>query len=159
MLESLHEVPALLRNRHLDVLASNELARRVSAAFQPGVNMARFIFLNPEVAASTGDWDHVCRQSANCLRTSLETHLEDAGFRALVGELAARSDDFSRAWAQEPGDRVDTGNFDVEHPVVGSLSMAYQQLQGLHGPGDPVLVVLRARDRASRDALRRLRAM
>jgi hypothetical protein len=159
VLESLHEVPALIRTRHLDVLASNELAQRLSAGFQPGVNMARFTFFNPEVATSTDNWGKIARMSAGCLRTSLHTHHEDADFRMLIGELAAFSDDFSQAWARQESDDTGGGYFSLEHAIVGHLSMAYQQLQGLHDPDGTALVIYRPVGETSRRKLHQLRQM
>jgi hypothetical protein len=156
LVSSLVEVPAVARNRYLDVLAANPLARRLSAAFEPGGNLARFTFFNPIVPGSTGDWAQVARQVASSLRDSLQANLEDAGFRSLVGELATRSEAFNRAWAAEPPGRGGAGQIDLEHPFVGHLALAYQDLL-VHGvePG-VVLTVWRARDAASGRRLREL---
>nr|WP_240896668.1 hypothetical protein [Kineococcus vitellinus] len=164
VVDSLHELPAVLRTRHLDVLASNALARRLSAAFQPGVNLARFAFLNPVVPTFTGDWDQVARVVASSLRTSLQTHLEDPGFRSLVGELAARSDDFGRAWAQSSLPPPGAGVVDWDHPVVGRMRLAFQDLR----TGDAadreeaegaVLTLWRPVDEGSAASLHRLRTL
>lgn len=157
VVDSLHEVPVVLRSRHLDVLASNDLARRLSAAFEPGVNMARFAFLDPGVPTGTDDPSEVAHLVVASLRSSLESQLEDAGFRALVGELAARSDDFSRAWAERRPAPPGSGSLTVRHPLVRGMRLAYQELQT--GPEDEgaVLILWRAVDALSRDRLQQLR--
>nr|WP_281372941.1 hypothetical protein [Kineococcus aurantiacus] len=157
MVDCLHEVPAVLRSRHLDVLASNQLARRLTAAFEPGVNVARFAFLNPIVPDLTPDWVTFTRLVAETLRASLERHREDARFRALVGELAARSDDFNRAWAGPRPEPPGTGQFGWEHPVVGRLALAYQELRARGGEDGEVLVLWRPVDGVSAERLERLR--
>ncbi len=159
VVDSLQEVPAVLRNRHLDVLASNELARRLSAAFEPGVNLARYTFLNPVVPTLTTDWSRVAHLVAASLRTSLETNLEDSGFRALVGELAAQSQDFNRAWAGPRPERPGSGGLGWEHPVVGQMAMAYQELQACGETDGSVLVLWRAVDAVSAARLERLRTV
>ena len=156
---SIQEVPAVLRTRHLDVLASNPLARRLSAGFEPGVNLARFTFLNPVVPTFTGDWDQVTRVVASSLRTSLETHLEDAGFRSLVGELAARSDDFGRAWAQSSLPPPGAGLVDWDHPVAGRMRLAFQDLQACGEAEGAVLTLWRPVDDDSAERLHRLRTL
>jgi hypothetical protein len=157
VVDSLQEVPAVLRSRHLDVLASNQLARRLSAAFQPGVNLARFTFLNPIVPTFTTDWKQLTHLVADSLRTSLETNLEDTGFRTLVGELAAKSDDFSRAWAGPRPEQPGAGRIQWDHPVVGQMSLAYQELQACGEEEGAVLVLWRATDASSAERLDRLR--
>ena len=153
---AMHEVPALVRDRHLDVLAANPLARRLSAAFEPGVNIARFTFLNPIVRLSIPGWTELTRVVAASLRTSLEENLEDAGFRTLVGELAARSDAFNRAWAAEPPDRRGSGDVGFDHPVVGPLALTYQELLVVGAAPGLVLTVWCPADDATADRLRQL---
>lgn len=148
--------PAVVRDRHLDVLASTEPARRLSAAFEPGVNIARFTFLNPIVSDSTGNWGEVAAQVAGALRRSLEEHLEDAGFRTLVGELAARSEAFNRAWEVAPARPAGSGGFDLDHPVVGRLRLTYQEFAVLGPEPGLVLAVWYPADAESADRLARL---
>ncbi|MBB2901747.1 hypothetical protein FHR75_002562 [Kineococcus radiotolerans] len=159
VVESLQEVPAVLRTRHLDVLASNRLARRLSAAFEPGVNLGRYTFLNPVVPTFTDDWGRVSGVVASSLRTSLETHLEDPGFRSLVGELSARSDDFSRAWARPSLPDPSAGRLDWDHPVVGRMRLAFQDLSPGYERDGVVLTLWRPVGAESARRLDRLRTM
>ena len=158
-MDSLLDVPAVLRTRHMDVLASNPLARRLSAAFLPGVNLARFSFLNPIVPTFVEDWDELTKVLASSLRTSLETYLEDRDFRRLVGELAARSDDFNRAWAQSSLPDASSGEIDWHHPVVGRMQLAFQDLMPGHEWDSLVLTLWRPVNEESAHRLDRLRTM
>ena len=56
LLASWRGVPALVRDEHLTVVASNPLARAVSAAFNEGVNIAKYTFLNEWSEEATTDW-------------------------------------------------------------------------------------------------------
>ncbi|WP_432512499.1 MmyB family transcriptional regulator [Kineococcus sp. SYSU DK001] len=151
-------VPAVVRDRYLDVRASNEVARRLSGAFEPGVNIARFTFLNPIVRLSTTVWEDVAAMVAGSLRRSLEEHLEDGGFRALVGELAARSDAFTRVWAADPAAGAGTGAFDLDHPVVGPLHLRFQDLAVVGAEAGTVMTLWYPTDPASARRLERLAA-
>ena len=128
LLASWRGVPALVRDAHLDVVASNPLARAVSAAFTPGVNLVKFTFLNQWTEDATTEWSEVSGQIVAILRAEIDARREDGAFRDLVGELAVSSEQFASLWAAED-DRVRAiGTITIEHPVVGPLQLTYQTL-------------------------------
>lgn len=149
--------PAIAFDRHLDVVAANPIAGAVSASLTVGTNLARFTFLNPHVEDSVEGWESEAQRTAATLRDSLDRHDEDARFRALLGELMARSSGFADAWAAGVGSAPTRGTTIVENPLVGRLVLHWEQLAR---PDDPehVLVVWTPADpdTAGRlDALRR----
>ena len=124
--ESVEGAPALVRDRHLTVLASNALARALSPAFAEGVNLARFAFVDSADHAGAKGWDAATTQIAAMLRESLDTHREDEPFRRIVGELSATSATFTEAWADEiPPAQQGVVTF-LETPV-GELALAYRE--------------------------------
>ncbi|PRY14653.1 hypothetical protein [Kineococcus rhizosphaerae] len=153
---ALHEVPAVVHDAYLDVLASNDLARRLTAAFEPGTNIARFTFLNPVVPRSTTTWDQVARTIAGALRAASPARLDDPAFRALVGELAAHSDDFNRAWAAAES-QPPTAGFQMDHPVVGPLHLTWVELVVPDSRSGRVLTVWRPDDATTAQRLHALR--
>ena len=128
LLASWRGVPALVRDEHLTVLASNPLARAVSAGFGPGVNIARYTFLNEWSEEATDDWSDVSAQVAAILRSEVETWPVDDAIRDLVGELAVSSERFSALWAARDARARAIGTITFEHPVVGKLQLTYQTL-------------------------------
>jgi len=147
-------VPALLRDRHLTVVASNALARALSPGYAEGVNIARFTFLDSAAFSDDPCWPEVSGQVGAMLRDSLEQHEEDARFRDIVGELSAKSHQFSAVWAQGARPSA-TGTANYFHSAVGSFTLGYRQLW-VAEDHDDVLMVWRPVDAASRAALERL---
>ncbi|MBF4613426.1 hypothetical protein [Curtobacterium sp. VKM Ac-1376] len=121
-------LPAVVTDRHLTVVSSNPLARALSGAFEPSVNMARYTFLDPVVDDDAPGWSDAAGQIAAMLRDSLDQHEEDAGFRALVGELSSQSIDFARAWAHDARRPARTGTVRFAPVSVGPLTMVFQEL-------------------------------
>jgi hypothetical protein len=99
VLEFLADTPALIFDRHLDVVASNRIAVALAPGFSVGANLARFTFLNDAVDTEVDDGPIKRAQVAAILRDSLGRHVEDGDFLDLVGELALGSENFSRSWA------------------------------------------------------------
>jgi hypothetical protein len=91
--------PAVVRDRHFDIVAANEAATRLSSALRPAGNLLRRVFLADQYGDSCELDDRVGETAIALLRDSLEQHEEDARFAALVGELSARSIRFSELWA------------------------------------------------------------
>ena len=143
LLQSWRSVPAIARDRYLNVVAANRAAVGLCPALEPGHNLARSAFLGglPE----DDDWRRLTSSIAGLLRDSLEEHEEDAGFIELVGELATRSTTFGRLWS-EPGRDVDhVGVVVLSSKFVGELRMRYQELR-MPLDDDITIVVLQAAD-------------
>ena len=147
-------VPALIRDRHLTVVAANPLARALSRCFLPGVNLARFAFLVAIEFERDGSHEHLRSEVAAMLRDSLDQHEEDAPFRELVGELSARSPAFARAWATEVRPRR-SGSATFEDTPVGSIALAFREVW-IDRTHDDVLMLWRGEDASSAERLREL---
>jgi hypothetical protein len=140
-------VPALIRDRHLTVVAANPLARALSPSFEPGVNLARFTFIDAAPFERDGLHEEFRTQVAAMLRDSLDQHEEDAPFRDLVGELSARSLPFAEAWATEVRPRR-SGSATFEHTAVGSITLGYREMW-IDSTYDDVLMLWRCEDAES----------
>ena len=146
--------PAFLRDRYLTVVASNELARRLSPSFEVGVNLARFTFLVAADEQCNPGWADVAEAIVAELRDSVDQHEQDAVFGDIVGELSAKSRTFSEAWAAETPAKV-AGVTSFDNEVAGPMTLAYQQLR-VPENYDDVLVVWRPADEQSQLAMSRL---
>lgn len=153
-------VPAAVYDRHLTVHVANDLLHAVHPSFRPGTNLARAAFLQPDgaplfrAAPAPADATPIGSRLAAELRRSLDEHDEDRGFVELVGELAARSADFARLWA-EPGDVGPSGVVGFDNPLVGHLVLAYHRF-AVPGPDGDILLVWRGADERSAERLARL---
>ena len=153
-------VPAAVYDRHLTVQVANDLLHAVHPSFRPGTNLARAAFLQPDGAPlfraspDPADATSIGSRLAAELRRSLDEQDEDQGFVELVGELAARSADFARLWA-EPGEAGPNGVVRFDNPVVGHLVLAYHRF-AVPGPDGDTLLLWRGADERSAQGLQRL---
>lgn len=155
LLDSWRAVPAFLCDRHFTVMASNAAARAVSPAFVEGTNLARFTFLEPDVDRGHAMWPEASSQVAALLRESLDEHEADSSFHTIVGELSARSRDFSVAWADDARAAKTRGVIPFDETPVGRIVLGYQLLT-VPGQDRDVLFVWHPVDDRSRHRLRTL---
>lgn len=139
-------------DRHLDVTEGSEAAAALSAAFTPGNNLARSMFLNPESRMALEDWEDSAEQVADMLRRRLRRHGRDARFDTLVGELGAHSAQFVASWANDVVPRH-RGVAVFFHPITGPQRFEYVLEDEVDG-----LTVMRwvPADAAARSAMREL---
>jgi transcriptional regulator with XRE-family HTH domain len=146
ILDGMTEVPALVNNGRLDVLAANSLARALFApmfadplgpANRPA-NHAQFNFLNPRARDFWLDWEATADDSVAILRAEAGRDPYDKALTDLVGELCTRSDEFRVRWAAHDVRLHRTGLKHIHHPVVGDLHLTYDVMEL---PADPGLAL------------------
>lgn len=122
--------PALIFGRRTDVLAWNRGAAALLTDFgalpTEHRNLARLVFLDDSFRALMADWEQVARETVGVLRMSAGRHPTDPGLAALVGELTLASDDFARWWSSRDVSRKKHGVKQLDHPVVGALSVQFE---------------------------------
>jgi transcriptional regulator with XRE-family HTH domain len=147
LLEQLHEHPAFVLGRRMDVLAWNPMAAALLGDFSTldtkMRNMARLVFLDQSTIALYPEWDRVARETVAYLRRDSARDLDDPALAELVGELSLKSDSFRRWWnSREVKDKA-SGTKRFAHPSVGDLELHYETLH----PGaasDQALVIYTA---------------
>ena len=141
------EVPVIVNNARLDLVASNPLGRALFApvcaspgnpASQP-VNHARFTFLDPRARDFWFDWERAADDSVAQLRTEAGRDPYDQALTGLVGELSTRSEAFRIRWAAHNVRLHRTGLKHIHHPVVGDLHLNFEVMEL---PADPGLSLL-----------------
>jgi hypothetical protein len=154
LIGSLRSSPALIYDKHLTVVAANELARAIGPGFAVGSNLALHTFrASQRDENDLPDWDTKHDQIAAILRGSLRDHSEDGEFLDIVGELAATSPEFASSWASDPA-MMPTGTFTFVHGTLGKFDLTYHRLS-LGNDGD-TLVVWRPGDAAGASVLQKL---
>ena len=160
MLRGMTEVPAIVQNGRLDVLATNPLAQALYAPVfaDPArpANLARFTFLNPHARTLWGDWAGVADDTVAMLRTEAGRDPLDKELTDLVGELSTRSNEFRIRWAAHDVRLHRTGLKHIQHPVVGDLHLAYEVMELSADPGLALVVYSAAEGSPDDDALRLL---
>lgn len=156
LLDAWTMTPALVLGRGLDVLASNPLARALSPISEPGTNLVRAVFLDPEVRERYDDLETLLSSTVAHLRASAADDLSDARLDDLVAELSLESEEFRRLWARHDVRIALTGDTGYRHPVVGAMRLRYQTLAVGGSDGQTIFVVHAAPGSRDAAALARL---
>ena len=160
ILDLMTEVPAMVNNGRLDVLAANPLAQALFAPVfaDPArpVNHARFNFLNPRARDFWLDWGRAADDSVAMLRTEAGRDPYDKALTDLVGELCTRSDDFRVRWAAHDVRLHRTGLKHIHHPVVGDVHLSYEVMELPADPGLALIVFSAEAGSPNDDALKLL---
>ena len=138
-LEAIKDGVAFVRDPHQNLLATNSLGQ---AFYSPVIgdggrlpNLARFQFLDPASRDFYPDWDLFAEMCVGIMRTDAGRDPHDRGLQDLVGELSTRSETFRRLWADHNVRSHGTGTKRFRHPVVGELTLAYEELAITAEPG------------------------
>jgi len=132
-LEAIKDGVAFVRDPHQNILATNSLGR---AFYSPVIgDLARFQFLDPASRDFYPDWELFAEMCVGIMRTDAGRQPHDRGLQDLVGELSTRSETFRRLWADHNVRSHGTGTKRFHHPVVGELTLAYEELAITAEPG------------------------
>ncbi|MFE1443245.1 helix-turn-helix domain-containing protein [Streptomyces sp. NPDC058739] len=160
LLDALGDVPAIVIGRRSDVLAWNRLGHALFAGhLDPGApdvpaqrpNMARLVFLDTHTRDLYADWPGKARAVVGNLRLVAGQYPQDAALHVLLGELSAKSEDFASMWADHRVKACAVAEYEMLHPLVGSLTVTQQTLN--QGPGNSVVVATTAAGSPSRAAV------
>ncbi len=135
---------AFVRDQRQDVLATNALGR---AFYSPVIgdggrtpNLARFQFLDPAAREFYPDWEKFAEMCVAIMRAEAGRDPHDKGLQDLVGELSTRSEVFRRLWGAHDVRTHGSGTKRFHHPVVGELTLAYEELAITAEPGQVLMV-------------------
>jgi transcriptional regulator with XRE-family HTH domain len=141
MLDQLDKLPAFVLGPTMDVLAHNKLADALyDLTGADSRNMARHTFLDPKAKDFYVKWPEVARDTVAVLRLLATRHPDNTCLAGLVGELAVRSQEFRELWAHHDVKEKSFGVKELNHPLVGRLTMGYESLP-LPGEQDMLLVM------------------
>jgi transcriptional regulator with XRE-family HTH domain len=133
ILDSMSTTPAYVRNRRLDILATNQLGQAllapILAAPRRPPNVARFMFLDPAATDYYRDWERMAAGTVAILRAEAGRDPYDKALIELVGELSSPSALFRTRWATHNVLQHRTGVKTLRHPVVGELTLGYEALE------------------------------
>jgi transcriptional regulator with XRE-family HTH domain len=143
-LSSITDAIAFVRDPRQNLVATNDLAR---AFYSPVIgdggrtpNLARFQFLDPAARDFYPDWDLFAEMCVAIMRAEAGRDPHDKGLQDLVGELSTRSETFRRLWAAHDVRIHGAGTKRFRHPLVGELTLAYEELAITAEPGNVLLV-------------------
>lgn len=143
-LAAMTDAVAFVRDANQNLLATNELGR---AFYSPVIgdggrtpNLARFQFLDPASRDFYPDWDLFASMCVGIMRAEAGRDPHDKGMQDLVGELSTRSEVFRALWAAHDVRIHGTGTKRFRHPVVGELTLAYEELAITAEPGNVLMI-------------------
>jgi transcriptional regulator with XRE-family HTH domain len=143
-LESIRDAVAFVRDPHQNLLATNALGR---AFYSPVIgdggrlpNLARFQFLDPASRDFYPDWELFAQMCVGIMRAEAGRDPHDSGLQNLVGELSTQSEVFRRLWSAHDVRTHGAGTKRFNHPDVGELTLAYEELAVTAEPGLVLLV-------------------
>ena len=138
-LKAITDGVAFVRNPQQDLLATNALGR---VFYSPLIgdggrtpNLARFQFLDPASRGFYPDWDLFAQMCVAIMRAEAGRDPHDRGLQDLVGELSTQSETFRRLWGAHDVRTHGTGTKRFNHPDVGELTLAYEELAITAEPG------------------------
>ena len=143
-LEAITDGVAFVRDPRQNLLATNTLGR---AFYAPVIgdggrtpNLARFQFLDPAARDFYPAWEMFAEMCVGIMRAEAGRDPHDRALQDLVGELSTRSEVFRRLWADHNVRSHGAGTKRFHHPVVGDLTLAYEELAITAEPGLVLLV-------------------
>ncbi len=138
-LDAITDAVAFVRDPRQNLLASNALGRAfyspVIGEGGPTPNLARFQFLDPAARDFYPDWDLFAEMCVGIMRAEAGRHPHDRRLQDLVGELSTQSETFRRLWAAHDVRTHGSGSKRFVHPLVGELTLAYEELSITAEPG------------------------
>ena len=124
--------PAFVINGRMDLLACNELARRLisDVATTPAAraNLAMMIFTDPAARDHYDDWETVAEEACGHLRLYAGRAPDDHDMQALIDELRTASPEFRRLWQRHDVHQKSHGRKRLHHPEVGDIIVWYETL-------------------------------
>ncbi|WP_447913529.1 helix-turn-helix transcriptional regulator [Microbacterium phyllosphaerae] len=143
-LASITDAVAFVRDPRQNLVAVNDLGR---AFYSPVIgeagrtpNLARFQFLDPASHDFYPDWDLFAEMCVAIMRAEAGRDPHDKGLQDLVGELSTRSETFRHLWAAHDVRIHGAGTKRFQHPLVGELTLAYEELAITAEPGNVLLI-------------------
>ncbi|GAA1178392.1 helix-turn-helix transcriptional regulator [Ornithinimicrobium humiphilum] len=143
-LEAITDAVAFVRDPRQNLLATNTLGRTF---YSPVIgdggrtpNLARFQFLDPASRDFYPDWDLFAQMCVGIMRAEAGRDPHDRGLQDLVGELSTRSETFRRLWAAHDVRAHGAGTKRFHHPLVGELTLVYEELAITAEPGLALLI-------------------
>lgn len=143
-LDAITDAVAFVRDPQQNLLAMNALGR----AFYTLVvgeggrmpNLARFQFLDPASHEFYPDWDLMAHMCVGVMRAEAGRDPHNKAMQDLVGELSTHSETFRQLWAAHDVRTHGTGTKRFQHPLVGELVLAYEELAITAEPGNVMLI-------------------
>ena len=162
LLAALGQTPTIVTGRRSDVLAWNPMGHALFAGhLDPAApirardrpNMARLVFLDAHTRELYADWPSKARAVVGNLRLTVGQHPDDPLLAGLIGELTMKSAEFATMWADHRIQPCAIADYEMRHPVVGTLTLSQQTLLSPAADGQSIVVATAEPDSPAQLAL------
>ncbi|GAA2005158.1 helix-turn-helix domain-containing protein [Nakamurella flavida] len=160
MLDALQDLPAVVFNGRLDIVAVNDLGRALYDSHFTGPdrpNAARFLFLDEDRARRFWpEWEKLAADVVAILRVQAGVNPDDPALVELIGQLSTRSAEFRTRWAAHDVRAHRSGVKRFDHPLLGQVALPTESMSVVAAT-DHILTVFTPRPGTpEHDALRLL---
>ena len=154
LLDAWTDTPALIINRQLDIVASNDLATALYSGYAQIDNLARMTFLDPAARTVMKDWQRAAEACVASLHLALPHADAAAAVKSLVAELSAADENFQALWRrnQVRGKTHEPKTFRT--PGVGDIELEMHAFDVREAPHLQLIVYRAVSGTASADRLR-----
>lgn len=133
ILHGMSGIPAYVRTRRMDILATNALCRALYGGALDDdklpLNAARQLFLDPHSRGFYLEWDAVADDMVGALRMEVGRDVRNRSLSDLIGELSTRSDEFAIRWARQDVRLHRTTRKRLHNPVIGDIELTGNALE------------------------------
>lgn len=140
LLDAFPRAAAYVLGPAFDVLAANTIAGALLSPFDPERNMPRILFTHPRAKEVFAEWPVVTRSTVHALRLNAGLFPDDRSIAELAAELAQRSPEFRRLWADQGVGGLTRAFKVFVHPAAGRIELTYQTFDVHDAPGQQLLV-------------------
>ncbi|MFE2242808.1 helix-turn-helix domain-containing protein [Streptomyces virginiae] len=168
LIGAMPQVPAVVLDGRNNVLAWNRLGHALLAGHldlaspdDPAVrpNLTRMLFLDPHTRELYTDWKSEARVALAALRLVAGRNPEDRALAELIGSLMLQSPDFASLWSKHPVRDCTVGTKTLHHPVVGPLTLDFENLHLTDGTNHRMLLYSAPESSPADAALRMLSSL
>ncbi len=168
MIQSMHDIPALIMGRRTEVLGWNSLGHLLVASHLPfdgpdrldcRPNLTEMLFLDQPTRRLYPQWSHEASRAVASLRVVFGRYPDDPELPGLVSRLERDSAEFRSLWQAHPVENCVSGMKVFDHPLVGPLELDFEALVVPDDTGHRVLMYNARPDSASAAGLARLKSL
>ncbi|WP_445399197.1 helix-turn-helix transcriptional regulator [Streptomyces sp. LE64] len=113
--------PAILRDRHWNLVVVNDSAREVFGYDTTDHNCLFTFFTNRRYRSAHTDWERIAPEVVAAFRADCARHPGDPEFGRIVDELNASSAEFAALWARHDVAEVTQAVKAIHHPELGRM--------------------------------------
>ena len=147
VLDAITDAPAFVHTYTGNLIAANDLGRAVfspvyASAFvsRESPSTPRFLFLDPAAREFFTNWEDSAADTVANMRAMAGEHPDDQVLRELIDDLNRDSPAFRALWRAHDVRYHDTGIKAIRHPVVGDLTLSYEEMPLPSDPGQSLVV-------------------